>query len=218
VSGLVTVVGTQSFEELRFQTDGYLLQPFDPAARLATTGLASTVDVSAGLMADIGVIVSGAGLTKTGAGTLQLSAVNTYTGATTVNAGTLRIAVDNAITNLSALDIAAGATFDLNGFRTASASLSGAGAVTLNGGRLDTGNTTVRRPSAGRSPATASSPRSAAARSRWRELSTCRLRVGPTTSSRSTPARSTSPARAASRPISCRTSPRLSTAARSPPT
>jgi fibronectin-binding autotransporter adhesin len=139
-AGTVTVEGTQTFEELRFETDGYVLQPFDASARLATTGAASTVDVGAGLTADIGVVIQGgAGLTKTGAGALLLSAANTYSGATTISAGTLRLGVNNALTDPTALDVAAGATFDLAGFTTHVGSLSGAGAVTLGGGRLDTG-------------------------------------------------------------------------------
>jgi fibronectin-binding autotransporter adhesin len=138
--GTVTVEGTQSFEGLRFETDGYRLRPLDPAARLQTTGGFSVVDVAAGLTADVGVVIQGAaGLTKTGTGNLLLSAVNTYAGATTVSAGTLRLGVDGAINQQSALAIAAGATFDLDGFSAQSGSLAGAGAVTLNGGRLETG-------------------------------------------------------------------------------
>lgn len=139
-AGTVTVEGTQAFEGLRFETDGYLLQPFDATARLNTTGAASTVDVGDGIAADIGVIIQGgAGLTKTGTGTLLLSAVNTYGGATTVSAGTLRLGINNATNNQSALVVDAGATFDLAGFQTQVGSIAGAGAVTLSNGRLDTG-------------------------------------------------------------------------------
>ena len=81
-----------------------------------------------------GVIIGGGGLTKAGTGTLLLSGANTYFGATTVDAGTLRLGINDAINNASALTVAAGATFDLNGFSTQAGSLAGAGSVTLGTG------------------------------------------------------------------------------------
>ncbi len=58
------------------------------------------------------------GLTKTGAGTMQLSGVNTYTGNTTINAGTLAL---NGSASLSSplITIAGGATFDVSGLSPA---------------------------------------------------------------------------------------------------
>ncbi|RXK55527.1 PEP-CTERM sorting domain-containing protein [Oleiharenicola lentus] len=73
------------------------------------------------------------GLIKNGAGTLTLAGSNTYTGATTVNTGTLLLGASDAISNSSALTVASGATFDLNGFSDAVASLAGAGTVLLEG-------------------------------------------------------------------------------------
>jgi len=138
--GTVTVEGTQSFEELRFETNGYALRPANGSARLNTTGGFSIVDVASGITADIGVVIQGgAGIDKTGAGTLILSAANTYNGATDVAAGTLRLGIDQAISNQSALNVQAGATFDLAGFQTMVGSIEGAGSITLGGGRLDTG-------------------------------------------------------------------------------
>lgn len=138
--GTVTVDGTQSFEELRFETNGYALRPANGSARLNTTGGFSIVNVASGITADIGVTIQGgAGLDKTGAGTLILSAVNTYNGATDVAAGTLRLGINNAISNQSALNVQAGATFDLAGFQTSVGSIQGAGNITLGGGQLAVG-------------------------------------------------------------------------------
>jgi len=69
-------------------------------------------------------------LTKDGAGTLLLSAANTYTGATTISVGTLALGIANAVGASSALTVAAGATFDLNGLNDTIGSLAGAGSVT----------------------------------------------------------------------------------------
>jgi autotransporter-associated beta strand protein len=66
---------------------------------------------SGGTLAVTGVVSNGSSLTKTGAGTLVLSNVNTYSGGTTISFGTLSIAADNNL---------------------------GSGAVLLNGGTLNT--------------------------------------------------------------------------------
>jgi fibronectin-binding autotransporter adhesin len=130
--GTVTVAGTQSFEELRFQTDGYQLRPADPAAALQTTGGFSIVDVAAGTTADIGVVINGAGgLDKTGTGALLLSAQNGYQGTTDIVAGTLRYGVDDAISTASSINVSAGATLDFGDHLVRAGALGGAGAVTL---------------------------------------------------------------------------------------
>ena len=72
-------------------------------------------------------------LTKVGSGTLTLGgAGNTYTGATAVNSGTLIAGAANTIYSSSAVSVASGATFVLNGFSQSIGSLTGAGNVTNN--------------------------------------------------------------------------------------
>jgi autotransporter family porin len=80
-------------------------------------------------------------LTKAGAGTLQLSKPNTYTGATLLQGGTLLAGAVNVIAASSQLAVSAGATFDLNGFDQQANNLTGAGNVALGGATLTASNT-----------------------------------------------------------------------------
>jgi autotransporter-associated beta strand protein len=91
-----------------------------------------------------GAINGGSGLTKQGAGILQLSGTNTYAGTTTINAGTLSLSGGAAIADTSAVVLAnvAGATLDIVANETIG-SLAGGGAtggnVTLSANTLVTG-------------------------------------------------------------------------------
>jgi autotransporter-associated beta strand protein len=82
------------------------------------TGSASTLTVSSVISSTSGAI----GLTKTGLGTLWLSAANTYSGATQVNAGTF---VVNGSLGSGALSVAAGATLMGSGTIGGAATIAG---------------------------------------------------------------------------------------------
>ncbi|MDZ7616562.1 MAG: autotransporter-associated beta strand repeat-containing protein, partial [Patescibacteria group bacterium] len=106
-----------------------------------TVALSGTVavGVDAGTLT-LGGIVSGGALTKVGAGTLVLSAANTYTGTTTIEGGTVRLAGgDNRINPTGRLYIENGGALDLNGqnqtFQLWSR-LRGGGAIYLGNGTL----------------------------------------------------------------------------------
>ncbi|MBX3419114.1 MAG: autotransporter-associated beta strand repeat-containing protein [Pirellulaceae bacterium] len=86
-----------------------------------------------------GVISGFGGLTKSGAGTLQINGNNTYQGATTIAAGTFRLGNNERIPNGSALTVSSGATFNLNNFNETIGSLTGAGNVVFGSGNLITG-------------------------------------------------------------------------------
>ena len=103
-----------------------------------------SIDVGSGLatlsgpIADVGTFEPAGGLTKTGAGTLRLSGLDTYTGATTVAAGTLTAGGDYVFSRASAYTVDAGAVLDLNHYVEWIGSLAGAGSV-ITGDNLLTG-------------------------------------------------------------------------------
>jgi len=77
--------------------------------------------------------VLGGDLTKEGAGTLTLTAANTYDGATHVTAGTLAAGATDVFSAVSDHNVVTGAALDLQGFDQTVASLDNAGTVRLGG-------------------------------------------------------------------------------------
>jgi fibronectin-binding autotransporter adhesin len=82
-----------------------------------------------------GGILSGAlDVVQQGTGTTTLSGINVYSGITTINFGTLQAGSTSAFggaTGLGNVNVASGATLDLNGFNNTTGALFGAGNVTL---------------------------------------------------------------------------------------
>jgi autotransporter-associated beta strand protein len=116
---------TVAARSLTFTADGYTIAPASQlaVARLALTSGGSggpgpnTIEVvDTGHTATIAATITGnpgVGLTKTGAGTLVLAGVNTYTGPTTINAGVLKLASSQALAGCSLIDLGPDATLDL---------------------------------------------------------------------------------------------------------
>ena len=86
-------------------------------------------------------VISGSGsLIKSGPGIDTVSGANAYTGTTSINGGTLQLGAPTSIGSASAVTVAGGATFDLNGFAETAASVAGSGNISLgNGGALSEG-------------------------------------------------------------------------------
>ncbi len=84
----------------------------------------------------------GKSLTKTGAGTLTLSAANTYTGVTSVEGGRLRFGMGDSIASSVAVRVAGSAVIDLNDTHQRFNNVAGAGDIRLGSGWLTAVNTT----------------------------------------------------------------------------
>ena len=111
---------------------------FDAARSVSLSGT-GTFDVAAGTTLGLTSAVSGSGgLTKTGAGTLTLSGINTYLGGTAIEQGTLQVGADAALG-----DIAGGLTFN-GGTLATTATFDTARTVNLSGtGTFDVFSNTV---------------------------------------------------------------------------
>ena len=104
------------------------------ALALTGAGVVDTSAVQGGSSVILSGNLSGAGsLEKLGSSALVLSGVNSNTGATTVTGGTLRLGSATAFDGKGALTVAAGATFDANGYAFTTAALTGSGSIATGG-------------------------------------------------------------------------------------
>jgi autotransporter-associated beta strand protein len=104
-----------------------------------TMAATCTADTTGADLALGGALGGAGGLTVTGGNTLTLSGTNAWNGATTISAGTLKDGAAAVIPDSSAVTVASGATWNLNGFDETVGSLAGVGGVTLGGATLTCG-------------------------------------------------------------------------------
>ncbi|WGD29981.1 autotransporter-associated beta strand repeat-containing protein [Ancylobacter sp. WKF20] len=153
--GMVIVSGSSSPQVagLEFLVNGYEVTGSSIELAAFAAGAVPSILVESGLSATISSTLAGnAGLNKTGAGTLIVTAPGTYTGGTTISAGTLQIG-DGGVSGSIGGDIANNGTLVINRSDsvTLSGVLSGSGALTqagsgtviLSGDNTYTGATTV---------------------------------------------------------------------------
>ncbi|GEP45319.1 beta strand repeat-containing protein [Brevifollis gellanilyticus] len=130
-AGTLTITPVASTAGIEVQTGApaaiNLTAPVILGANQTWTVAAASVLSSSG-----GISGTGIGLTKAGAGILQLGGTNTYTGTTTVDGGVLRAGSATGFAQNSAYVVNAGGTLRLNGFASTIASLSGSGTVENN--------------------------------------------------------------------------------------
>ncbi len=133
-----------SVNSITFGVNGYTIGGSPGAGALMLTGTGGNITTHEGVTATIQSIINGSnGLTKLGAGTLELLGYQLYTGDTTISEGTLRLLYTPLPTSTSVvLANTAGAALDINGYNSTFASLNGGG---TNGGNvlLGSGNLQV---------------------------------------------------------------------------
>lgn len=140
--GTLTLTGNNSsFNGSVLVNSGGVLEAFAQSLPSGVTdnGIVRFIQSTNGIYA--GVITGSGAVEKAGAGVLNLSGVHTYTGTTSINAGTWQTGVNNAFATSSAVNVAGGATLDLNNFNQTANNLSGAGSVTLGNATLTVNET-----------------------------------------------------------------------------
>jgi autotransporter-associated beta strand protein len=138
-SNVLTITDSGSFTDANgtlYSGVGIEVQRGNAGATIsANVGLGGSqaweVDSANGLLVS-GTISGGSGstLTKSGTGTLTLSAANTYTGNTTVSAGTLVLSSGGSIGSAGVLTVSGSGTFDLAGNNQSVGGLSDGGVST----------------------------------------------------------------------------------------
>ncbi len=122
-----------------FTTNRYITLNGTNAAVQVDDGVTLTLGATSGIQSNGSTYT----FNKTGNGTLILAgnAANySYNSGTNIAAGLLQLAAADLVNSASAVTVASGATFDLNGYHDAIGSLAGSGNVTLGaGGHLVTG-------------------------------------------------------------------------------
>lgn len=140
----VTTAGDQTFgDQITLQNDTTLeAANVMTSGPIETNGSTLTVDVSGTTSTLDGVVAGTGGLFKSGAGTVSLAAVNTYTGPTNVDAGTLLLQGETATG--SVVTIASGASLGGTGVARDTVDLSGLLATGTSPGVLTIGNITFQ--------------------------------------------------------------------------
>ena len=113
---------------------------------LLTLNIASGTNSFGGTLGGVGTNENKLALTKSGGGTLELSAANTYTGATTIKAGTLTLTSTGTISNSPSIIVgdggSSGSVLDLSGKSAFtignSQTLNGIGTVNIGAGKAIT--------------------------------------------------------------------------------
>ena len=124
-ANLGAATGTLSIDDATLHTTGSF-----QSDRAVGLGGAATIDTDDATTLTLTQGIGGSGsLTKTGAGTLAVGGMSSYSGDTTVAAGTLAATTDNAFNASSAFTVENGGTLDLAGHAQSLASLSNAGNV-----------------------------------------------------------------------------------------
>jgi fibronectin-binding autotransporter adhesin len=127
--GIVTIEGAQTFQDITFETAGYVLN--GPGTLVSpTAGGFSNIDTVED--ATINAAITGpGGINKIGEGVLTLGAVNSFTGTTDVAEGTLVLAIDDAVAASGAVTIADGAVLDMTDTTQSLTNLTGIGSAAL---------------------------------------------------------------------------------------
>jgi len=132
---LVTLTGTNSYTGGTFVTQGSLVGTTTSLQGTVTVSASATLQISQATNGTLNAAVGGAGnLFKDGAGVATLGQASTYTGTAFINQGTLKLGAAGAIPAGSGVDVATGATLDLDGFDATVGALGGGGTVTLGAG------------------------------------------------------------------------------------